>query len=137
MANSEVSQGYFDGSMNTVDQLYDCLNSKKKTVEQSTNIISFSNFFDQIAHLIDGGIKESVVYYMDLQAIKKAKNERILEGADPQPAYDPVNVAPNALFGIFIILFFFVAVLIWYCCAQDVDGPAVFNTENLKYGKEY
>jgi len=136
MENSEATQGYFDGSMDTVDQLYACLKNKNSSVELSKNFIEFSKFFDQVAGLVDGGIKESVVYYMDTQAIKIAQNERILAGADPEPVLEQVNVNSDALFGLFIVLFFFTVVLIWFCCAQDVDGPAIFNTENLKYGKE-
>ena len=135
------SQGYFDGSVQSISELYDCLSTKNVETNLSSDFIDAGKLFKTIGEHIDSygqdsTVEESIVFYMDTP---KARNnrERVLAGEEVRAtSANVVSIQPNALFGLGAMLFFAVAVLIWYSCMGVLDGPYEFNRFGLKYGKE-
>jgi hypothetical protein len=81
--------------------------------------------------------KEALVFYMNMSGKRFTTNERILVGGDTIDVLPSrVYIKPNAVFALGIALFFFTAVLIWYCCMKDIDGAYYFNKTKLPVGDD-
>jgi len=136
------SQGYFDGSLKNIDRVKKCLSDKNVETSLNNELIKFDKLFSVIGkHVSDNvtGMKlnESIVFSLENGARKNG--ERVLAGADVRAAGDPIiYIKPNALFGLGVTLFIFMAVLIWYCCMSTLEGSYEFK-KDLKFsrGKEY
>ena len=66
---------------------------------------------------------------------RKVQNNAVNADATPNVEI-PIYIKPNALFGIFLMLFLLAVVLIWYNCMNSVNAPYILNRNNLKFGKE-